>query len=556
MNSPKHIETRRGGKAHDASYFDQHLVTNVDKFLDLAARASDERGRRILDTGRRGNPSKTLLLTMWGITPVEISNWRYQRTTGATRLRVIEFLILDILDGTSDEYILDKNDFETAKRIRRWLWNAHGDELEKFIPLLRDHYDSITGLDPSIGVHARPSSAPANDDLEEIRREFQHAETMRSDPVVMRAIARGLRNAASLLDFPPQLLEHSIQDTSITLPCSILFENHTNNPTPIRVLNHGGSTMNRISAEESQYLRKVHRIREIKYNNPTFALAACDDDNTTCDLTLQMTDYLSVIGVQDALEHEILSAAYGLKASGILSLDSLEGKLKLRTAFLAQQRDAARKYAGMAISTVVASRTQDGDYHLHVRKRSSRTAAHSNLMHVVPAGMYQFDINPEYESNLEYAVLREYAEELFKKEFDNSREDPRYILNEWEEVVSIRNMMADGRAELIHCGIIVNLLNFRPEICCALMIHDPGWFESQPVRLNWEYMSQREINIAKFEDGRAPISYFSLQRFDEQLLATDTGAAQSDGSGIVANWVPPGLAALILAQRVGKRFAR
>jgi hypothetical protein len=333
------------------------------------------------------------------------------------------------------------------------------------------------------------------------------------------------------------------------VPCAVIFENRGHVSRAIRIRDGAIRNEQVIDIEKNDYLAKLRQVKDLSYNNPTFAISRMSRDDSNCSLQLHLTDYLSTIGTHDAIEHELLLAASNVAPDGEIHAE----ELPLRLAFFDKSEEEKRRHAGLAISTVIATRTMDGDYLMHVRRRSQKTAVHSGLLHVLPAGMFQADIAPELERDIEFAVVREYGEELFGNEFDSNRDNPHYIRHEWKEVSSIDRLIENGDADLIHTGILLNRLNLRPEICCVLMIHQPGWFELQPVAVNWEYVKRKDIERAKVDDTRPPLTTFSLTRFEQQFFESTGGETPAE---LVANWVPPGLGALVLAARVGRKFMK
>jgi hypothetical protein len=208
------------------------------------------------------------------------------------------------------------------------------------------------------------------------------------------------------------------------------------------------------------------------------------------------------------------------------------------------------KHNAIATSTLLVVCGDDGKYRLVFQKRSANTAAHAGLFHVIPAAMFQPAIRfpkplpncdsapleeaaPEWDWR--FNVIREYGEELFSEELDATQIDSRT-----PRTLAMATALADGRASLHATGLVVNLLNLRPEICTVLIIRDASWWKEQTKSLvpNWEY------ETGSAQPGQI-LKEFSLTNVEAEFLAL---CGASPGA-----WVPPGLAAVWLGVDAARR---
>ena len=187
----------------------------------------------------------------------------------------------------------------------------------------------------------------------------------------------------------------------------------------------------------------------------------------------------------------------------------------------------------MAIATVIIYNSGDDKYRVVFGKRGVEVAAHAELLHVIPAGMFQpelGDIRTEWD--IKHNVLKEYGEEVFSEPLDEQAREATYFYSGWRGVASFLKALDEGKCEFVVTGLVVNLLNLRPEICCLILVRDSDWWAEQKQNWNWEYASRQKV----FDEGKAVRSEFSLDSIEEEFHSEFTAGM----------WVPPGLAALWL----------
>ena len=127
------------------------------------------------------------------------------------------------------------------------------------------------------------------------------------------------------------------------------------------------------------------------------------------------------------------------------------------------------------------------------------------------------------------SLWREMLEEVYNEEEQQGRgvamfEDP--ILRK-QPVRLLREMLADGRAELSITGICCDLLNLRPELCAVLFVRDQAFSEMREMVVNWEYV----------EEGPAGEFGVRWNRIQERMKTI-----------VVGDMVPSGVACLVLAR--------
>jgi hypothetical protein len=195
----------------------------------------------------------------------------------------------------------------------------------------------------------------------------------------------------------------------------------------------------------------------------------------------------------------------------------------------------------MSISTLIVF--DDGDtYQAFVRQRSGRTAAHSDLYHVIPSFMFQpmlGDVRREY--SVRHNVFREYLEELFGVE--EMRLSKGELALDWfydhEELAYLRSLLDAGSAELLLTGFAVNMLNLRPEICTLLLIRDPNW-RRRRIAGNWEFETPQQM----FDRRQDYIRPVDVNRGDDEIAA--------ELARLPGTFVPPGAAAFWLGVDVAR----
>ncbi len=218
------------------------------------------------------------------------------------------------------------------------------------------------------------------------------------------------------------------------------------------------------------YLHDLQNSKPTLYNGVTFTLKQIRQK--PLKLRGQIGRYYDMLATCAAFERELRDAVQ----AGRLRAPSRSAYHRLVSPAAALLRGDKRSAAiGIGVLTVF----NDGArYRAILARRSQATAFDSNMMHVLPAMMFQpttAGFSDRREWSVKHQIMREVLEELFglpeayqPQHWDYFYEQPamRYL----------RNLLDSGQAQLCATGIILNLLTLRPEISALLLIHDPAWY--------------------------------------------------------------------------------
>lgn len=371
------------------------------------------------------------------------------------------------------------------------------------------------------------------------RESILRAEAMRSSKLLPDYLKHRYQH---LPEPATPLMSRTICGHVITLPGLFL----PSAPTQTRVNHLLGEFSPQEAAEpwnpaDSRYFDLRTALRSKIYNHAMFSLTELSCKPSGPSISAQLTKYVPCLVHQDALEWELLSAL-GQCAERLLETSDfgeLDRHLPLRHE-IEQPANGSLfcphlRPSGLAISTLIVFRDNDDRYRVFFGKRSSLTANHSDLFHVVPACMFQPELGqPLLEWNLEHSILKEYGEELFGEELNRKAATFKYFYTRWPSVVKLVEALRDPRrVELLPTGVFFNLLNHRAEVCALLLIHDSAFWQGSldDISLNWEYHERQSIVDIL---GRGQ-TFFDLEHAEDQFF--------SDFPGDPGLWVPPGLAA-------------
>jgi len=282
-----------------------------------------------------------------------------------------------------------------------------------------------------------------------------------------------------------------------------------------------------------------------------FAAARIEVSIEAARIRGDMTTYGSLLATQDALEWEILleTAEHLSSPYSVSDFPGLTSRLHLR---IAAEEAAQKNYLlepttrcnGLAISTSVVHATPAGEFRVILGKRSALTGAHADLFHVIPACIFQPELGKRHDEwDIFHSFLKEYGEELYSEELDRKRRDARYFYKEWKGVAALLEAMDQGRCSFAITGLVINLLNLRPEVCALLLVHDPDWWSDvrPPFKTGWEY-----VEVEKMIDRAGKCcTDISLRNAEPEYLEA-FGATPRD-------WVPPGLACFWLGIDYARR---
>lgn len=298
------------------------------------------------------------------------------------------------------------------------------------------------------------------------------------------------------------------------------------------------------TVNDPSYLKVLEKQGKRIYNGRTYvmdSLERTEEHKLYCSLGY----YYDAMTTCDILEWEILTVFGSERIS--LGFDNIRRQLKYRNEHHRRVSDPAfdgrGRSAALSISTLIVF--NDGvTYRALIRMRSGKTAAHSDLYHVVPSFIFQpvwSYLEEEY--SVKHNIYREYLEEIFGvKEVENSSGEIAFdFFYKHDKLVQLRSLLESKGAELLLTGYAVNLLNLRPEICTLLLIRDESW-SRQKIVANWEFLVPHQA----YERRQDTVAVLNILRNDEEIAL--------DLSNIPGTFVPPGAAAFWLGIDLARRL--
>ncbi|GAB4515986.1 MAG: hypothetical protein OHK0046_20400 [Anaerolineae bacterium] len=201
--------------------------------------------------------------------------------------------------------------------------------------------------------------------------------------------------------------------------------------------------------------------------------------------------YFDMLATCDALDHEL--RRYGRGESTALPLRE-QLHQAVPPAHLPLDGAGRAAVIGVAVLTVF---NDGGEYRVILGQRSGAVATGANLLHVLPAFVFQPSGQPALataEWSVIHQIVREFGEEIFgMPEFDAwPGADSATYFYDHPGVADLRAMLADGRAQLEFTGMSWNPLSTRQEICGLLLIHDPAWFQRWQPHIQAALLTERQ----------------------------------------------------------------
>lgn len=419
------------------------------------------------------------------------------------------------------------------------------------------------GFEQALGPLLHVVGGIATERLERLWRWLQrHRDRTDIEEVLQAEATRAHPGLYEYLDFrlekrpvmiagqPARLMKRRLKERSLIIPVSLLMSGADVRLAPLRQ----DTVIHRENDWEQSAYVKTQRLlaREIQ-DNVVFTAQSIELHGNDAIINGGLSTYGSCLATQDALEWELL-----VQASRNLPLVCCRSdfpRLSVTLTHRIKAEDAAGNYLlcgrgrhnALGVSTAIVYRSPEGGYRVLVGKRSAGTCAHADLFHVIPAGMFQPELGQlADEWDVLHGVLKEYGEELFNERLNLQALGARYFYKEWTGVRKIRKALAEGKCIFQITGLIVNLLNLRPELCALLLVNDADWWESQhdSMKTNWEYAPRGQV-MAK--QGKAQ-SDFRLDTIEQEFL---------DYFGCTPDmWVPPGLGALWLGVDAARKQLR
>lgn len=276
--------------------------------------------------------------------------------------------------------------------------------------------------------------------------------------------------------------------------------------------------------------------------NETYRMV--DIKQTTQGVTIHcdIGRYDLMVDTCECLEWEALKVLSETSHWQTMSFGELFEKLKLRTYLHAHVKDPLVHGMGRSVAIAVSVLTSffHGDEQRFFLGCKSTKGLNTGQTHVIPSFMFQ----PEQgHRNEEFCLLhnvrREFLEELFKVKAPE--EAPYSWFFQHKPIQYLDKMIEAGEAELWLTGVVVNLMNLRPEICMLLRIKTPQWYAihssthmrpGEYIQINEEFVTVHECRGS----GKESIS----RKFDSDAELFHSASLNP------GDIVPPGAAAFWL----------
>ncbi|WKZ19457.1 MAG: hypothetical protein QY310_02590 [Candidatus Jettenia sp. CY-1] len=211
----------------------------------------------------------------------------------------------------------------------------------------------------------------------------------------------------------------------------------------------------------------------------------------------------------DSLEWEILRVLSEISHWQAMSFGALFKKLKLRAHLHAQVKDPPIDGTGRSVAIAVSVLTSffHGDEQRFFLGCKLTRGLNAGQMHVIPSFMFQPEQGYRNEEFcLLHNVRREFLEELF------GVKAPKGASYRWffqhKPIQYLDKMLEAGEAEIWLTGVVVNLMNLRPEICMLLRIKTPQWYAihssihtrpGERIQINEEFATIHECRGSRKE---------------------------------------------------------
>jgi len=288
--------------------------------------------------------------------------------------------------------------------------------------------------------------------------------------------------------------------------------------------------------------------------NETYRTVAIEQQGNKIGIHCDIGRYDLMMDTCDCLEWEILKVLSETPDWQTMPFESLFEKLQLRKYLHANVIDPVidgrGRSAAIAVSVLTTFIDENATHHdgnrqfLWVRRRSRKgVAVNAGQMHVIPSFMFQPEQGyRDEEFNLLHNIRREFLEELFNVKA------PKDALYNWfykrKPVQYLNEMLKTGEAELWLTGVVVNLLNLRPEICVLLRIKTPKWYADHSSD---ELPHGEKIDICEEFDPNSAYNEDREENFVPRVPLFDKDKALLERANLYpGDTVPPGAAAFWL----------
>ena len=168
----------------------------------------------------------------------------------------------------------------------------------------------------------------------------------------------------------------------------------------------------------------------------------------------------------------------------------------------------------------------NGKYHVCIHERSNMTVNYPGGIMVTPTFGLEQLANPQIDNPLLFAVLREYAEELFnRKEVEDidSYIDPMWFYYQFPEVADLLQLLRSGKAECILNGCGFDAIGGFLNLSVLVAVHDEqaskkiystcqGNWEAKPKTVRFVPIDSHELEDLLNCNKLCPASSFAISR--------------------------------------------
>ncbi|HLJ68723.1 MAG TPA: hypothetical protein VKX16_15320 [Chloroflexota bacterium] len=295
------------------------------------------------------------------------------------------------------------------------------------------------------------------------------------------------------------------------------------------------------------YLRLLESIGAYVYDAPTYAvqtlhLPECGMPRIDC----RLGSYFDMLLTCDALEWELLGAVrrwpeYGGDVRSFLERELPARHRAHRLATGDPIVHTIGRSAALAVSTLILCRREE-EWVILFGDRSERgVATHGDVFHVLPSFMLQpVTGRPDAEFVVTHHIYRELLEELCGLPDTHDTGLPVEYFYDHPSLRYLRRLLDSGEARLTLCGLVVDPLKLRPEICVLLCIDAAAWVADHAA-------GRDGLTVIAFEESYTP------GRGSGQSVCLPLADIETHGID-PARWVPPGAAAVLLGIRAARRL--
>jgi hypothetical protein len=292
-----------------------------------------------------------------------------------------------------------------------------------------------------------------------IKTEFKNAASMLGHPVLYEFLEHECAQKTLFPGASLKMLRQPVGSTIIPMAVAVFAKG-----VPVRLGNLDARVWSSKDLEIDDYIKKrdamIGNSLIGKTDKIIYTARRIITTSDACEIEGGLTTYLSGLKVHHALMHELLLNAYRLHNNNNLSVEALEsGLIKRRNFFASTEIDQVR-YRPISISALVIYKSEDEGYKIIVRKRSARVAVDPEMIQAIPSFTFQAEVDPKREWNVRHCLMKEYAEELFNEQVDETRADTPEFISQFKAAKDLRNALKTGQCELLYSGVVLDLMRW------------------------------------------------------------------------------------------------